>query len=97
VHDGVVTAGLIACHTDSGAQGELEDDTRTVMPSRARLYAFDPSTTDFERALAAGSPRWRRRPGTRTSWAADLRREDRRRAASSSRERRWRSRSRAAR
>ena len=54
VHDGVVTAGLIACHTDSGAQGELEDDSRSVMPTALAAYAFDPEHPDFERALAAG-------------------------------------------
>ncbi len=53
-HDGVVTAGLIACRTQSGAVGELQDDTRTVMATAHASYAIDPASRDFERALAAG-------------------------------------------
>ena len=53
-HDGIVTAGLIACRTQSGAAGELQDDTRTVLPAAHAAYAFDAASRDFERALAAG-------------------------------------------
>lgn len=53
-HDGVVTAGLIACRTQSGSVGELQDDTRTVMESAHALQAIDLDSRDFERALAAG-------------------------------------------
>jgi len=53
-HDGVLTAGLIACGTESGARGELQDDTRSVLEAAHAAYAFDPHSKDFARALAAG-------------------------------------------
>jgi imidazolonepropionase-like amidohydrolase len=53
-HDGVISAGLVACQTQSGAAGELLDDTRSVLPEARTLHAFAPEHPDFERALAAG-------------------------------------------
>ncbi|NOT29019.1 MAG: amidohydrolase family protein [Planctomycetes bacterium] len=53
-HDGVVTAGLIACRTQSGTADELQDDTRTVMGAARGVHAFEPASRDFQRALAAG-------------------------------------------
>jgi len=54
VHDGVLTAGLIACGTESGAAGQLLDETRTVMPEARAAHAFQPEHGDFERLLQAG-------------------------------------------
>jgi imidazolonepropionase-like amidohydrolase len=54
VHDGVVSAGLIACRTQGGARGELQDDTRSVLTLARATHAIDWSSSDFERALAAG-------------------------------------------
>lgn len=53
-HDGVVTAGMVACQTRSGAADELLDDTRTVLPLARAVDVFDPEHPDFERALASG-------------------------------------------
>jgi imidazolonepropionase-like amidohydrolase len=53
-HDGVVTAGLIACRTRSGTADELQDDTRAVLGEARGFHAFDPDSRDFARALAAG-------------------------------------------
>jgi imidazolonepropionase-like amidohydrolase len=53
-HDGVVTAGLIACRSQAGSGGELQDDTRTILGAARTEYAFDASSHDFARALAAG-------------------------------------------
>ena len=53
-HDGVVTAGLIACHSYDGLRGENHDRTRSVMPELRVADAFSPTNADFERALAAG-------------------------------------------
>jgi imidazolonepropionase-like amidohydrolase len=54
VHDGVLTAGLIACRTQSGSAGELQDDTRSVMSEARAAFAVDLASVDLERALAAG-------------------------------------------
>ncbi len=53
-HDGIVTAGLIACRTQTGTAGELQDDTRSVMGEARAAFAFDASSRDFERALSSG-------------------------------------------
>lgn len=53
-HDGVVTAGLVACSTQSGAAGELQDDTRSVLGTARATHAVDPTSSDFARALSAG-------------------------------------------
>lgn len=53
-HEGVVSAGLIACRTQSGTRDELQDDTRTVLPGARAVHAFDPASADYRRALAAG-------------------------------------------
>jgi len=54
IHTGVVTAGLIACRSESGTAGELQDDTRSVLSGARAVHAFDPDSRDFERALSAG-------------------------------------------
>jgi imidazolonepropionase-like amidohydrolase len=53
-HEGIVTAGLIACRSQAGVGGELQDDTRTVLPEGRAAHAFDPAHSDFTRALEAG-------------------------------------------
>ena len=53
-HDGALSPGLIALHSNDGAGGELNDSTRTVMPEAEARYAFQPEHADFERALKAG-------------------------------------------
>lgn len=54
VHDGVVTAGMVACHTFDGAASESHDWTRSVLSDARIVDAFDPDHADFERALEAG-------------------------------------------
>ncbi|MAB78427.1 MAG: hypothetical protein CMJ89_03645 [Planctomycetes bacterium] len=53
-HDGVLTAGLIACQSMSGMGLEANDDTRSLLPEAELVYSFDPSHSDFDEALAAG-------------------------------------------
>lgn len=53
-HEGVLTAGMVACRSQAGAAGELQDDTRSVLPAGRAVHAFDPDHPDFARALAAG-------------------------------------------
>jgi imidazolonepropionase-like amidohydrolase len=53
-HDGVLTAGMIACQTQSGAVGETDDTQRSFLPEARLVYAFDPESSDFEKALEAG-------------------------------------------
>mgnify|MGYP001499092986 CR=1 FL=1 len=53
-HDGVVTAGLVACHSYDGLAGEDRDETRSVLDGARLFDAYAPSHGDFERALAAG-------------------------------------------
>lgn len=53
-HDGVLTAGMIACHGASGTRGERGDDTRSVLAEAKMRHALDLGHGDFERALAAG-------------------------------------------
>ncbi|HED65832.1 MAG TPA: hypothetical protein ENJ09_09790 [Planctomycetes bacterium] len=52
--DGVLTPGLIACQTASGAAGETTDSTRQLLPEARIVHAFEPDHPDFEKALAAG-------------------------------------------
>jgi imidazolonepropionase-like amidohydrolase len=52
--EGILTAGLVGCWTQSGAAGELQDDTRSVLPAARATHAVDPTHSDFERALASG-------------------------------------------
>ncbi len=53
-HDGVVSAGMIACHALSGMGGEANETARTILPEARIAHAFRPSHSDFEKALAAG-------------------------------------------
>jgi len=53
-HDGVLTAGIVVCQSESGAQGESFDSTRSILPEARMAHAFDPSHSDFRRALEAG-------------------------------------------
>jgi len=53
-HDGVLTPGLIACQTMSGMAGEANDRTRSLLPEARLVHAYDPTHSDFEKAMAAG-------------------------------------------
>jgi len=53
-HDGVLTAGMVVCQSQSGAAGEANDGQRALLPEARLVHAFDPGHSDFERALAAG-------------------------------------------
>jgi len=53
-HDGVLTAGLVACQTRSGRSREMHDDTRAFLPEAQVVHAFDPDHSDFAKACAAG-------------------------------------------
>lgn len=53
-HDGVLTAGLIACGSQDGIAGGTNDTTRSFMPEARLADAFAPDHPDFERLLAAG-------------------------------------------
>ncbi|MCZ6596079.1 MAG: amidohydrolase family protein [Planctomycetota bacterium] len=53
-HDGVLSAGIVACQTHSGAAGESHDETLSILPEMRLVYAFDPSHSDFSKALRAG-------------------------------------------
>jgi len=53
-HDGVVTAGMVVCQSQSGAAGEANDGQRAFLPEARLIHAFDPDHSDFEQALAAG-------------------------------------------
>ncbi|MEQ1892372.1 MAG: amidohydrolase family protein [Planctomycetota bacterium] len=52
-HDGIVTAGMVACASQMSA-GALQDDTRSVMPAARASLAFEPSSVHYEDVLAAG-------------------------------------------
>lgn len=52
-HDGVLTAGLIACASQLGAWN-LADDTRAVLPAARAAHAFEPERRAYDEALAAG-------------------------------------------
>ena len=54
VHDGHVTAGMVACHTYSGVAGEATDTTRAVLAEARLADAFDPRRSDFAEAARAG-------------------------------------------
>ena len=53
-HDGVLTAGLVALHTASGAQSDVNESTRSVTADCDLVHAFNPSHSDFKNALEAG-------------------------------------------
>jgi len=53
-HDGVLTAGMVAPHTYTGAAGELADSTRAFLPELHAKHAYNPSHSDFRRAVEAG-------------------------------------------
>ena len=53
-HDGVVSAGMIACQALSGMGGEASETARSILPEARIAYAFHPSHSDFEKALASG-------------------------------------------
>ena len=53
-HDGVLTAGMVACHGFSGTRGEVGDSTRAVLAEASMVHSLDLDHSDFERALAAG-------------------------------------------
>jgi imidazolonepropionase-like amidohydrolase len=53
-HAGVVTAGLVVCHSYDGLAGELHEPKRSVLDGARLADTFTPSHGDFERALEAG-------------------------------------------
>ncbi len=53
-HDGVLSAGLVACQSASGAGQGVDDRTRSVLPEARVADAVAFQHSDFERALAAG-------------------------------------------
>lgn len=53
-HDGVLTAGMVACQTHSGTRGDDDDQQRSFLPEARIVHAFDPDHSDFEKALEAG-------------------------------------------
>ncbi len=53
-HDGVLTAGFVACQSASGLGDEGHDDTRAVLAEARIAHAFSPKHSDFEEALEAG-------------------------------------------
>lgn len=52
-HDGIVTAGLVACASRMETWG-LQEDTRAVLPAGRASVAFDPASPHYADALAAG-------------------------------------------
>lgn len=52
--DGVLTAGIVAGQTRSGATNEAYDEARTMLPAARIAHAFDPDHSDFRRALESG-------------------------------------------
>lgn len=52
--EGVLTPGLVALHSYDGGGSELFDSTRAVMPDADSSAAFDPTSKDFQRCVAAG-------------------------------------------
>ncbi len=53
-HEGCISPGLIALHSNEGAGGELHDSTRIVLPTADASFAFQPEDLDFQRARQAG-------------------------------------------
>ncbi len=53
-HDGVLTAGLVALNASCGADGELFDVTRSLLPEAHAAHAFDPDHSDFRDAAEQG-------------------------------------------
>jgi len=53
-HEGVLTPGLIACQSLSGMGGEANDSTRSILPEARLVYGFNPTHSDFQKALEAG-------------------------------------------
>lgn len=53
-HDGVLTAGLVALHTYSGAANDVNESTRPVTAECDLIHAFNPRHADFKNALEAG-------------------------------------------
>ncbi len=53
-HEGVLTAGMVVCQSQSGADGEDYDESRSLLPEARMVYAFDRDHSDFEKALRCG-------------------------------------------
>jgi len=53
-HGGAITPGMIALHAYDGAEDDLADSTRELLPEAEARFAFRPEHGDFERALHAG-------------------------------------------
>ncbi len=53
-HDGVLSAGMVACHSQMSVAGDAHEGARTVVPEARIAYALRPDHPQFEKALAAG-------------------------------------------
>ena len=53
-HDGVLTAGMVALHTYTGAENEVNESTRAVTADCDLVHAFNPAHKDFATAREAG-------------------------------------------
>ena len=53
-HGGVLTAGMVAPHSYTGAGPELTDSTRAFLPDVHAKYAYNSDHSDFRRAVEAG-------------------------------------------
>ena len=53
-HDGVLTAGMIASHSQMSVADNANETARTILPDARIAHAFRPSHSQFEKALAAG-------------------------------------------
>ena len=53
-HDGVLSAGLVACQTQSGTAGGATDPSRSILPEARAADALDPDHYELADALEAG-------------------------------------------
>ncbi len=53
-HEGWLSAGLVASHSQSGGRSEVTDGTRAALPAAKLVHAFNPDHSDFEKARRSG-------------------------------------------
>ncbi|MCP3858019.1 MAG: hypothetical protein GY704_00050, partial [Phycisphaeraceae bacterium] len=53
-HDGVLSAGMIACHSQMSVAGDDFEEARTIVPEARIAHAIRPDHPHFQKALAAG-------------------------------------------
>ena len=53
-HDGVLTAGMLALRSYTGAEDDVSESTRTVTANCDLIHAFNPSHSDFANAAQSG-------------------------------------------